>query len=223
MWRVSDGATRCRRRPQNSRGRRSGEDRVALQRRSDCRHRLQCARTAGRRPLETLCTGEVLQTNDIMPKAGAADLDDSGWQMLDPTTLEARRANGKVCFSWYRINVTIPDKIANFDPTGSTVYFEIVIDDYAEIYVDGRLSKTFGQSGGSVVKGFNARNRVLLGEDVKPGQSIQLAVFGINGPISQSPTNYIWIRSATLDFYEKRPKFKAWQGLGEIVRIDSAL
>ena len=37
---------------------------------------------------------------------------------------------------------------------------------------------------------------------MKPGQKIQLAVFGINGPISNPPTNFIWVREAKLDFYK---------------------
>ena len=36
----------------------------------------------------------------------------------------------------------------------------------------------------------------------QPGQKIQLAVFGINGPISNPPTNYIWMREAKLEFYK---------------------
>src|SRR6185437_11284685 len=59
-----------------------------------------------------------------------------------------------------------------------------------------------GQSGGSVVSGWNAGNRLVVGRNVKPGQKIQLAVFGINGPISNPPTNYIWVREAKLDFYK---------------------
>jgi gluconolactonase len=52
-----------------------------------------------------------------------------------------------------------------------------------------------------------------------PGQRIQLAVFGANGPLSEPPSNFIWIRSATLDFYKPRPA----ESLGEVVRIDPAL
>jgi gluconolactonase len=59
-----------------------------------------------------------------------------------------------------------------------------------------------GQKGGSVVAGWNAANRLVIGRDVKPGQKIQLAVFGINGPISNPPTNFIWVREARLDFYK---------------------
>jgi gluconolactonase len=42
---------------------------------------------------------------------------------------------------------------------------------------------------------------VVLTRDARPGQTFVLAVFGINGPISASPANYIWMRSATLDAY----------------------
>jgi gluconolactonase len=41
----------------------------------------------------------------------------------------------------------------------------------------------------------------VLTRDAKPGESFHIAVFGINGPISVSPHNYIWMRTATLDFY----------------------
>ena len=57
--------------------------------------------------------------------------------------------------------------------------------------------------GGPVVGGFNAPNRVVLTRDARPGERFQIAVFGINGPISASPRNYIWMRTATLDFYAR--------------------
>ena len=33
---------------------------------------------------------------------------------------------------------------------------------------------------------------------MKPGQQIQLAIFGINGPLSNPPTNFIYLRYAKL-------------------------
>jgi gluconolactonase len=147
-------------------------------------------------------SGNPIKTYDYTPHAGAADFDDSQWEVLAPTSLEARRSGGKLCFNWYRINITIPDKVAEFEVRGSTVDFEIVIDDYAEVWVDGKLPAVYGQSGGSVIKGYNAPNRVILARHVQPGQKIQLAVFGINGPISASPNNFIWVKSAVLDFFE---------------------
>jgi gluconolactonase len=165
---------------------------------------------------------ETIKTYDYTPHAGAANFDDSKWDALDANTLDQRRSTSKVCFNWYRINITIPEKIANFSTAGSTVAFEIVIDDYAEIWVDGKLPRVLGQIGGPVAKGFNAPNRVILTRNARPGQKIQLAVFGANGPISFSPLNFIWIRSATLDFYES-PKVAMSETMAQIIRKDAAL
>jgi len=136
-------------------------------------------------------SGAPIKTYDYLPKAGAADFDDSQWEVLDAATLEQRRSTGKLCFNWYRINITIPERIGRFDPTGAAVAFEVVIDDYAEVWVDGKLPLVLGQAGGQVVKGFNAPNRVILSRNAKPGQLIRLAIFGMNGPISASPDNFI--------------------------------
>jgi gluconolactonase len=146
-------------------------------------------------------SGPVNRTNDITPRAGAADFDDSRWTVIQPAELEARRSHGRLAFNWYRTSITLPSRVASLDITGSTVVFELVIDDYAEIWVDGRLPIVLGQTGGQLVKGFNAPNRVVLTSNAKPGQRFQIAIFGVNGPISNPPPNFIWIRSATLDFF----------------------
>lgn len=146
--------------------------------------------------------GSTGKTYSIEPRAGAANFDDSAWEVLDPTTLGRPRSTGLLCFNWYRIRITIPEKIGDFDPTGATVVFDTIVDDYGEVWVDGRLPRRLGQVGGSVVAGFNAPNRLVIGRDVKPGQQITLAVFGINSPISDTPGNYIFLRYARLDFYK---------------------
>lgn len=44
---------------------------------------------------------------------------------------------------------------------------------------------------------------MIIAENVQPGQQIVLAVFGINGPLSVAPTNYIFMRTnPRLDFYK---------------------
>ncbi len=146
-------------------------------------------------------SGPPNRTHDITPKAGALDFDDSAWETFEASDLARRRTGGRLAFGWYRINVTVPERIAGFDPTGAGIVFEIVVDDYAEIWVDGRLTPVLGQTGGQLIKGWNAPNRVLLTRDARPGQRIQLAVFGANGPLSDPPVNFVWVRSATLDFY----------------------
>ena len=141
------------------------------------------------------------RTYDIAPHAETADFDDSGWTVLAPTDTMRRLADGRVCFNWYRIAVTLPERIGDTEVAGSTVVFEVVVDDYAEVWVNGELPHALGDSGGPVVAGFNAPNRVVLTRDARPGESFTIAVFGINGPISAAPANYIWMRTATLDVY----------------------
>jgi gluconolactonase len=141
------------------------------------------------------------RTYDVLPHAEAPDFDDAAWELLAPADTQRRLSHGRVCFNWYRIAATIPERIGELDPTGATIVFEVVLDDYAEVWVDGRLPHVLGQAGGQVVGGFNAPNRVVLTRDARPGDSFQIAVFGINGPISASPHNYIWMRTATLDVY----------------------
>ena len=146
-------------------------------------------------------SGAPVRTYDYLPKAGGADFDDSNWEALEASTLSRRRGSGRLGFNWYRIAITIPERIDGYDPTGSTVVFETSLDDYAEIWVDGELPRAPGQTGGSVVGGWNAPNRIVIGRDVTPGQRIQLAIFGINGPLSNPPTNFIWMRYARLEFH----------------------
>ncbi len=150
--------------------------------------------------------GGPIRTYDIAPHAGGRHVDESSWEIVPATSLAARRSNGRVSFNWYRLNVRIPERIGDFDPTGSTVVFEVTVDDYAEVWVDGQLPRELGQSGGSLVAGWNTANRLVIARNVKPGQRIQLAIFGINGPISDPPPNYIWIRGAKLDFYKSGPR-----------------
>lgn len=146
-------------------------------------------------------TGAAVKTRDVVPHAGAADFDDSGWTTVEPTALSSRRGKGRLSFNWYRVNVTVPARVGDFDTTGSTAVFDTSVDDYAEVWVDGELPRHAGRSGGSVIGGWNATNRLVVGRNLKPGQHIQLAVFGINGPLSAPPTNFIWMRLARLTFY----------------------
>jgi gluconolactonase len=146
-------------------------------------------------------SGTPVKTLDLEPRAGAAAFDDSGWERIDPLALEARRGNGKVSFAWYRLTLTVPERIGPVPLDGSTLVLEVVVDDYAEIWVDGKLPTVLGQSGGGVVRGFNAPSRVVLSRNAQPGQTFRVAVFAMNGPVSAVATNFLWFRSATLDVY----------------------
>jgi gluconolactonase len=168
-------------------------------------------------------SGPPGRTYDVVPHAEGADFDDSSWAVLKPAELELRLAGGRVCFNWYRTRVIIPERVGDFETTGATAVFEVVVDDYAEVWVNGRLPLALGKTGGPVVAGFNAANRVVLSEAVKPGETFQIAVFGINGPISASPRNYIWIRSATIDLYGPARSYPARRVAAAIDRAAPAL
>jgi gluconolactonase len=166
---------------------------------------------------------EPNRTFDVEPHAEGSQYDDSGWRKLSPEETQLRLSQGRVCFNWYRLDVTIPDRIGEFDPTGASVVFEVVIDDYAEVWVNGEMPHELGDTGGHVAGGFNAPNRVLLTDDAHPGQRFQIAVFGINGPISASPQNYIWMRTATLDFYAPERARATTSVELDVERADAAL
>lgn len=168
-------------------------------------------------------SGPANRTFDFTPDARAKDLDDSKWEVISADSLDKRRGNGRLSFNWYRLNVTIPEKVGDFNTRGSTVVVEVVVDDYAEVWVDGKLPFVLGQSGGSVAAGWNAANRVVLTRDAKPGQKIQVAVLGINGPVSTHPDTYIWVRGATLDFYQPGKLSKAREVKLTVDKKDSAL
>lgn len=146
-------------------------------------------------------TGEAATTWDIQPHAGAREYDDRDWPVIEAGSLRRHRGAGRLSFAWYRFEITVPPSIGGFATRGANVDFETSIDDYAEVWVDGELPRTFAQSGGSMIKGWNAVNKLEIARNVKPGQKIQLAVFGGNGPLSDPPTNYIWMRLAKLSFH----------------------
>ena len=171
--------------------------------------------------------GAPVKTWDYAPHAGAASFDDSSWAVLDPAKTNARLGNGRLSFHWYRIAVTVPAKLGNFDPSGAALYFDTTLDDYAEVWVDGAIARSLGQVGGSVIAGWNARNHVLLTRRATPGQKIQIAVFAANGPLSDPPANFIWMREAKLVF--EQPGLSAPVAVTpsevnvEIERLDPAL
>jgi hypothetical protein len=54
----------------------------------------------------------------------------------------------------------------------------------------------------ATIQGFNMPNRVVLATSAKAGDKFEIAIFGINGPISVAPPNFIWFREARVEFYK---------------------
>lgn len=167
-------------------------------------------------------TGAVLNTQQLLPSVTDADFN-TRFSPVDPASLTQRRGSGLVSFVWYKVDITIPKQIEKFNAIGSKVVFEIVVDDYSEIWVNGKQSKHFGQTGAGVNSGYNNRNRVVLTDNAKEGENFSIAILGINGPIGQIPDNYIWIRNAVVDFYPKQAKEISSLTAGKVFRIDEKL
>ena len=106
------------------------------------------------------------------------------------------------------------------DVTGTTVVFELVVDDYAEAWVNGSLPIVLGQAGGRFIRGFNAPNRIVLTRDARPGQRYEIAFLMANGPLSNPPGNYLWVRSASLEFYQAQSARVGDVVAGDIRRVD---
>jgi gluconolactonase len=174
-------------------------------------------------PLPLYPTGASIKTNTIYPQFGAADFD-AAFKPIDPVDLESRQGNGLVSFVWYKVEFTIPATIGKLNTAGATAVFEITIDDYSEIWVNGRQAQGFGQTGNGVIAGYNTRNRVILTNNANAGDKFSVAILGINGPLGKIPENYIWVRNASIDFYkEGLPVNKDWKNIGKIFTIDEKL
>jgi gluconolactonase len=74
-----------------------------------------------------------------------------------------------------------------------------------------------------ILGGFNAPSRVVLTRNVRPGQSFRIAVLVANGPLSDPPANYVWVRSATLDIYSAARVDDGSPAGGRVVRRGAAL
>lgn len=125
------------------------------------------------------------------------------------TEAGARRGPGRLSFGWYRVRVTVPERVGDFPTAGSAVAFETAVDDAAEVWVDGQLPRAVGEAGGAQLAGFNAPNRVLLQREAEPGRAVQIAVFAVNGPLSVAPENRLWMRLARLRFHRGEPPVRA--------------
>jgi gluconolactonase len=168
-------------------------------------------------------TGAAVKTHTIHPQINSKDFD-KNFREIKPSDLEMREGMGLVSFVWFKTEITIPPQIGELKTEGTTAVFEIVVDDYSEIWVNGKQQFSFGQSGNGVIPGYNTRNRVLLTNNAKPGDKFSIAILGINGPMGKIPENYIWVRNAVVDFYKNGfPSNPSWKDIGKIYVIDESL
>lgn len=140
--------------------------------------------------------------NEIEPKAHGA-FDDKSWEVLDPATLGKARGPGNFSMAWYRLAVTLPEKVGDTSVAGTAAWFRTTVDDYGEVWVNGKIDLAPGRAGRGAISGFNRLNEVLLTDNVKPGETVQIAVLGINSPWGNPPGNNIFLRPTEIRFYQK--------------------
>ena len=174
-------------------------------------------------PMKIYPTGMAIETHTLHPQINAEDFD-KGLVEIKPTDLEMREGMGLISAAWYKVDITLPETIGRLTVSGSTAVFEITVDDYSEIWVNGKQMHGFGQSGDGVISGYNTRNRLILTDKAKPGATFSIAILGINGPLGMIPDNYIWIRNAVVDFYKDGlPVNLSWKNIGKLHTIDEKL
>jgi len=130
--------------------------------------------------------------------ARLTDYDDSRWEVCKD--LAEWRSKG-LTFAWYRIRVTLPEKVGGVDIRGARCLFETCIDDYGEIWVNGECDRERGS-----VQGFNVPQRVLVSANLQPGDKHTIALLAVNGPLA-APGGAVFVRYATLAFEWRAPGY----------------
>ena len=144
---------------------------------------------------------EFKTTYDVEPHAEILGYDDSAWTDIAATDLGARRGGGMVSFYWFRMTLTVPERIGGFSTAETKAVLTVNVDDYAEVWVNGVLPRTPGRPSPAAIQGFNMPNRLVLGDSINPGDRFEIAIFAINGPISAAPANFLWFREAKVEFW----------------------
>ncbi len=119
------------------------------------------------------------------------DYDDSWWEM--DADFQERLSVG-FTFAWYRLQVKVPAQVKGEDVDGRRVWFETNVDNYGEIYIDGRIDRVTG-----VITGNNTGKRALVADQAVPGTIHLIAVLVANAPLGE-PVGTIFMRYATLAF-----------------------
>jgi hypothetical protein len=123
--------------------------------------------------------------------ARAADYDDSHWDK--DVDIQERLSRG-LTFAWYRLKLTVPAQVRGENTSGRRVWFEANVDNYGEVYIDGKIDRNIG-----VITGNNVGKRVLVEDSAVPGTTHVVAVLVGNAPLGE-PVGTIFMRYATLAF-----------------------
>jgi hypothetical protein len=134
---------------------------------------------------------EGLKAQLLNSPARLPDYDDSRWEIC--TNVRKSLSTG-FTFAWYRIAIEIPAHVNDVAVADSRLFFETNVDNYGEVWIDGKIDRTAG-----VIAGINAQRRVEVSPKVVPGARHVIACLVANGPLAE-PRGGIFMRYATLAF-----------------------
>lgn len=134
---------------------------------------------------------EGLKEQLLNSPARLPDYDDSRWEIC--TNVRKSLSTG-FTFAWYRIAIEIPTQVNGVAVADSRLFFETNVDNYGELWIDGKIDRTAG-----VIAGINAQQRVEVSPKAVPGAKHVIACLVANGPLAE-PRGGIFMRYATLAF-----------------------
>ncbi len=103
-----------------------------------------------------------------VPGAEAPDFDDSQWRKVEVGFRWL--PHDSTC--WFRTQIVLPDRIQGIAVAGTPVLLKLAMDNGAKVYVNGQLKQEFEWHEG----------RVVLAENATPGETLIIALHGVNGP-----------------------------------------
>ncbi|MET0502807.1 MAG: hypothetical protein ABW172_14905 [Candidatus Binatia bacterium] len=134
---------------------------------------------------------EGLRAQLLNTPARLADYDDSKWEIC--TNIRKSLSVG-FTFAWYRITVELPAEVDGIPLVNSRVYFETNVDNYGEVWIDGKINRPAG-----AIVGINAQQRVEVSAKAVPGAKHVIACLVANGPLAE-PMGGVFMRYATIAF-----------------------
>jgi hypothetical protein len=134
---------------------------------------------------------EGLRAQLLNTPARLADYDDSKWEIC--TNIRKSLSVG-FTFAWYRITVELPAEVDGIPLVNSRVYFETNVDNYGEVWIDGKINRPAG-----AIVGINAQQRVEVSSKAVPGAKHVIACLVANGPLAE-PMGGVFMRYATIAF-----------------------
>jgi hypothetical protein len=134
---------------------------------------------------------EGLKAQLLNSPARLPEYDDSKWETC--TNIRKSISTG-FTFAWYRVTVQLPGQVDGMNVADTRVFFETNVDNYGEIWVDGKIDRQAG-----VIAGINAQQRVEVSPKAVAGARHVIACLVANGPLAE-PRGGIFMRYATLAF-----------------------